>query len=138
MTMYRLRYPWLWLGLAWALVALVVAGSLLPPRVLRGLDSLVYDKAQHALAYGVVMVCFAGIYQGKSLRWIVPGLLAMGVGIEFLQLKYFHRDFDLKDMLANAVGVAAGLALAYFALAGWCARLETWWEARGADRSDGG
>ena len=41
----------------------------------------------------------------------VIGLLALGVGLEFLQALTPHRTFDPVDMVANALGVALGLAL---------------------------
>ncbi|MCJ7557383.1 MAG: VanZ family protein [Gammaproteobacteria bacterium] len=138
MTMYRLQFPRLWLGLGWALVMLVVVGSLLPGKMLESVDFLLSDKIQHALAYATVMVWFAGIYQASSYRWMVPGLLVMGIGLEYLQLKYFHRHFDLRDMLANGVGVVTGLVLARFGLGGWCARLENWWRGRRSADSGGG
>lgn len=140
MTMYRMQYPRLWLGLGWALVALVVILSLLPGKTLHDFDFLVSDKVQHALAYATVMVWFAGIYQRSSYRWIVPGLVVMGVAIEFLQQKYFHRHFEVRDMLANTAGVLAGLVIGRYVLGGWCARVEQLFLGRhvAGDDSDGG
>lgn len=140
MTMYRLQYPKLWLGLGWGLVALVVILSLLPGKILHDIDFLVSDKIQHALAYATVMIWFAGIYRSSSYRWIVPGLVLMGIGLEFLQLKYFHRQFEVRDMLANTAGVAAGLVLARYVFGGWCGRVEQMVSGRKAagDDSDGG
>jgi len=140
MTMYRMQYPRLWLGLGWGLVALVVILSLVPGRTFHDMDFLVSDKIQHAFAYATVMVWFAGIYQRSSYRWIVPGLVMMGIAIEFLQQRYFHRQFELRDMLANTAGVVVGLILARFIFSGWCARLEQLVLGRGVtgDDSNGG
>ena len=140
MTMYRMQYPKLWLGLGWGLVALVVILSLLPGKTLHDIDFLVPDKIQHAFAYATVMVWFAGIYQRSSYRWIVPGLVVMGIAIEFLQQRYFHRHFEVRDMLANTAGVITGLILARYIFSGWCGRLEQWVLGRGTagDEPDGG
>ena len=140
MTMYRMQYPRLWLGLGWGLVGLVVILSLLPGKTFHDIDFLVSDKIQHAFAYATVMIWFAGIYRSSSYRWIVPGLVIMGIALEFLQLKYFHRQFEVRDMLANTVGVVAGLVLARYVFGGWCARVEQLLIGRGAagDDSNGG
>lgn len=139
MTMYRMQYPKLWLGLGWGLVALVVILSLLPGKTLHDFNFLVSDKIQHAFAYATVMIWFAGIYRSSSYRWIVPGLVLMGIGLEFLQLKYFHRQFEVRDMVANTAGVLAGLVLARYVFSGWCARVEQLVMGRGAgDDSNGG
>jgi hypothetical protein len=136
MTMYRLKFPRLWLALGWALVGLVVVGSLLPGKMLDDVDFLLSDKIQHALAYATITIWFAGIYQASSYRWLIPGLLLMGVGLEYLQLQYFHRHFDTRDMLANGAGVISGLVLVRMGLGGWCAGLENWWLQSRATDSD--
>lgn len=133
-----MQFPRLWLGLGWALVVLVVVGSLLPGEMLEDVDFLLSDKIQHALAYATITVWFAGIYQASSYRLLVPGLLVLGIGLEYLQLQYFHRHFDPRDMLANGAGIISGLLLAHIGLGGWCARLENWWQASRASNSNGG
>jgi VanZ family protein len=140
MTMYRMQYPRLWLGLGWGLVGLVVILSLLPGKTLHDFNFLVSDKIQHAFAYATVMIWFAGIYRSSSYRWIVPGLVIMGITLEFLQQRYFHRHFEVRDMLANTAGVITGLILARYVFGGWCARVERRLMGRGAagDDSDGG
>jgi VanZ family protein len=138
MTMYRLLYPRFWLGLGWAMVALVVVGSLVPGKMLAPLDYFLYDKVQHALAYATLMVCFAGIYRPRTYVLIAVALLGMGIGLEVLQLKYFSRDFDVRDMVANGIGIVLGLILARWLLEGWCVRLETLWLARSSAGSGEG
>lgn len=129
MTRYPLQFPRLWLAMAWALVAVVVVASLIPGQALKH-ELFRYDKLLHTLAYGSVMVGFAGIYRPSAYRWIAPALLLLGIGLEFAQGHFGHRSYDLKDMFANAAGVLIGLLLARFVLGGWCARMEHWWLAR--------
>jgi len=69
------------------------------------------DKIGHFLAYALLMFWFARLYPanhvrlGYALLWI-----AYGVGLEFAQQATGYRTFDLADMAANALGVAAGAA----------------------------
>jgi hypothetical protein len=71
---------------------------------------LVWDKAQHALAYACLMVWFRLAF---AKRWRWPAfLLGLGIGLEFLQGLGGARTLDPSDMIANAVGVGLGLMLA--------------------------
>ena len=59
------------------------------------------------------MFWFAFLYRRTPTRlWYALGFIAMGVAIEFIQ-PYTGRDFEIADMLADALGVALG----------WCAAL---------------
>ncbi|MDF3011470.1 MAG: hypothetical protein K0S03_2266 [Burkholderiales bacterium] len=55
------------------------------------------------------MFWFCQIYASQEMR-LFHGIafLAMGVGLEVLQGLSGLRQYDAMDMLANAVGVAAG------------------------------
>jgi hypothetical protein len=39
------------------------------------------------------------------------------------------RTFSVFDVLANCLGVVAGLVLAWLGIGGWCLRLERFWFA---------
>jgi hypothetical protein len=122
--MLPLRFRSIWLACGVALVLAVIVGSLEP-----GAPSLVpgHDKIQHALAYAVLMTWFAGILEHR--RHIPAGLalIAMGIGIEYLQgLPAIGRDREWLDALANSAGVAIGLGLAWAGLAGWSQHVESW------------
>jgi hypothetical protein len=117
-----LRFPTLWAALAWLMTASVVAGSLLPGHFVAGIS--VRDKVQHAGAYLVLMVCFAGIYRRDLYPVVAVVLVALGLGLDLLQLLMETRSFDWYDVGANCVGVLAGLALSWALLGGWCQRLE--------------
>jgi VanZ family protein len=75
-------------------------------------SGLPWDKANHALAF-VVLTTLAGRgWPALSRTMLVLIMLAAGVGIELIQgLPQVGRDADVWDVAADAVGIAAGLAL---------------------------
>jgi hypothetical protein len=104
--MSPLRFVWLLIG--WGMVLLVVYFSLTPQ--LPPLGVQLWDKANHAAAYCLLMLWFA------QLRWrrlpLALGLLALGGGLELAQGLTGHRQASGLDLLANAIGIAAGWLLA--------------------------
>lgn len=100
----------------------VVVGSLIPGQVVETVS--ISDKVLHAGAYFVLMVCFAGFYARDSYPVIAVVLVALGLGLDVLQLLTETRAFDWYDVAANGAGVAAGVALSWLQLGGWCQRLE--------------
>lgn len=101
--MSRLRRIWLTLGAGW--VAMIVYLSLTPqpPEPMHFANA---DKLEHALAYSFLTLWFCQVYQQRLSRIIVAGLLiALGIGIEYLQRMTTYRFFDYADMLANGTGV---------------------------------
>jgi len=71
------------------------------------------DKLGHFAAYGLLMSVFCLIHdQWRRRLGYAAGFIAMGIALEFLQRMTDYRTFDPLDMLANAVGVLGGLALA--------------------------
>lgn len=125
--MRALRHRRLWLGLWLAAVLVVAAVSLLPPPPLPAAPGA--DKLGHFLAYFGLMAFAVQMFAGRAaLGSIALALAALGLGLEFAQgALTTTRMFDLRDALANAAGVAAGLALAATSAASWLLR----WEARG-------
>lgn len=85
----------------------------------------VSDKLQHLFAYTVLIVWFGGVFKRKALWLVLLGLLAMGVGLEFLQQMGGHRTFDEKDMIANGLGLVLGKKLCKMGLGGWCRHIES-------------
>ncbi len=45
-------------------------------------------------------------------RGLRAGAIALGIGLEYLQLWSGWRDFEIGDMVADAVGVVCGLVAA--------------------------
>ena len=94
----------------WAFALAIVWGSLTPspPRI----DVAHIDKVEHLLAYGALMFWFGMLYRGWRARLAYAALwIALGVGLEFAQRATGYRDFEVADMVADAVGVMLGLAL---------------------------
>lgn len=71
----------------------------------------IWDKAEHALAWAVLAGCGLVLFPRQPGR-IAAFALAFGVLVELLQGNLpFGRDMDWMDFAADAVGVAASLAL---------------------------
>lgn len=84
----------------------------------------VSDKLLHASSYFLLMVWFAGFCRRKLYLTIAIGLLALGIGLDALQLLTDTRSFDWYDVAMNSFGVVAGFALSLLLLGGWCQRVE--------------
>jgi VanZ family protein len=95
----------------WAMVAAIVALTLLPPPP--GLELGEKDKLAHLLAYGVLMFWFGQVYPRRQTRSLYAvGLVAMGVGLEHIQGLLGYRTYDVLDMYANSLGVVLGWFMA--------------------------
>lgn len=73
----------------------------------------IWDKANHFLAFFVLSFLldfsFPERHWTDVLKWLV--LLAYGIGIEDVQHWLGTRDFDVHDMLADAIGIAGYLVV---------------------------
>lgn len=122
--MLDLRFPWLWMGFGWLLVAGVCFGSLLPAS---NVEFVLNDKLIHFVSYFVLTVWFSGLY--SKLAWyilITAIVIALGAALDVAQSATATRYFDFFDVLANAGGALFGFVLSVFLLGGWCARVERW------------
>lgn len=107
-----LRYRTGWLIGAWSLVGVVAYLSLMPNPP-TPFEFRMFDKVEHGIAYAAMSWWFCQIYQSaRSRLWVCVALLAYGVLIEILQGMTGYRYFEYADMLADGVGVVAGLLLA--------------------------
>lgn len=89
----------------------VIWVSVLPADALVGPD--LWDKLEHALAYGVLAFLGRAAYGGpRHPRRLLVGLGALGVGLEIAQRYVPGRVGDPADAFANVVGVVVGLGLA--------------------------
>ncbi len=89
------------------LVLLVIYLSLTPR--LPPLTPTQGDKLEHILAYAALMSWFVNLYAEMTPRMRVgAGLIALGVGLEFVQRWTGYRTFEVADMAANAFGVTVG------------------------------
>jgi VanZ family protein len=75
-------------------------------------SGLPWDKANHAAAFLVLTLLAGRGWPALSRVAVVLAMLAAGVGIELVQgLPWIGRHAETWDVLADAVGVAAGLGL---------------------------
>jgi len=109
-TPIPLRYPRPWRGIALLLLAAVAVLSLVPSPP-RPPAILAWDKSQHALAYMAL-----GWWWGQCWPWarwrVALALVLFGALLEGLQSFSPVRQAEWLDMLANTLGVAAGIGLA--------------------------
>jgi VanZ family protein len=91
----------------WLATATVALLSLLPAAYLQSGLFNWWDKAQHALAFAVLSLVGLLAYPTRSGR-VIAGLLVFGAGIEVAQAATGWRIGELTDLLADAVGLAAG------------------------------
>lgn len=105
--------PWLWLGLWWLAVLVVIVFSLTPPPPIELPRN--GDKVEHLLAYAVLAAAAVQVFRRGRPLWIAGiGLVMMGIALEFAQgALTTTRMADPFDALANALGVALGLSTAF-------------------------
>jgi len=120
----ELNWFWVWLILGWLMIVAIILLSLVSIST-PALFSY-QDKAFHVLAYFLLMGWFAQLYpRPRHLLWLIL-LVALGVGLEFVQGATRHRTFEYLDMAANSLGVA----IAWLLAATPFARLLVWFERR--------
>ncbi len=115
-----LKFPRLWLGLGWTLIAFVVVSCLLPAPVIEPVAELLWDKAEHALAFFGMTLWFCGLY--RPARWprLALAFVALGILIELAQGAFTTtRAMDARDAFADTVGVGAALLIAWAGLKEW-------------------
>ena len=104
----RLRHAAFWLCVAAVLVlALLPATAPLP--------STGWDKANHALAFGVMALLGRWAYR-RSTAALVLGLFAYGGLIEALQALTPDRSSEWGDWLADCIGMALAWTLMWLGL----------------------
>lgn len=91
------------LGATWVAIVIYLSLAPHPPEPMQFSNA---DKLEHALAYSFLMLWYCQTYQQRWPRILVAGLLvALGIGLEYLQGMTTYRFFDYADMLANSAGV---------------------------------
>lgn len=124
--MLNFKYRTLWLAMGWLLVSLVVYISLVPQPP-AALEFDYGDKLGHLLAYGMLMIWFCQIYWKPGSRILIAlALVAMGVGMEFLQGLSGYRYFEYGDMLANGLGVLFGWLAALTSAGRLLVKIDQW------------
>jgi VanZ family protein len=117
-----LRHPLAW-SLLWALAVIVVAVvSVLPAPDLP--DAPGSDKLHHFLAYALLAASAVQLFARRALPAAGSALVLLGIALEQAQSMTASRMADPLDALANAAGVAAGLATAFTPLERLLLRLD--------------
>lgn len=127
--MVPLRYPYLWLIGGLLVMGLILAISVAPAGGLLAIQ-IVSDKTSHFLAFCSLMLWFSGVFEARNAIWVGLGLLAFGVLIEVVQSLLPYRMAETRDVLADALGIVAGWALAHAGLRGWTRWVEAWLPGR--------
>jgi VanZ family protein len=117
------KYRTLWTIAGWLLVAAIIWLSVTPsppdPHIEHG------DKLEHVLAYCALMFWFCQLHTAHRTRLAYAiGFAALGVVLEFVQGALDYRTYDEFDMIANAIGVLAGWAVAHVIGAWLSARIQ--------------
>lgn len=104
---HAFKHPAVWISFGWILVIAIVYLSVnrhgLP------LPGRFGDKYGHIAAYAAVMFWFVQIYEGWRSRLLIAcALVALGIGLEFVQAGLGYRTFERGDMLADIAGVILG------------------------------
>ena len=118
--------PLLWACLWILALAAVVVASLLPGSDLPQWQ--VSDKTEHFLAYGLLSAGAVQLFsRRRSLVVVCVLLILLGVLLEFLQgAMGLGRTQDMRDALANGLGVLLGLATIFTPLRDALLRLDGW------------
>ena len=118
-----LRYRRLWFCAGVAIAIAVAVLSLMPGRHVP--DVNVSDKIKHFAAFTMLAFWFGSILVRRDLPWIVLALLAFGGAIELAQEAMpWGRRAEWSDVVADGIGILAGLVLAFTPLGRWALWLE--------------
>jgi len=115
-----LKFPRLWLTIGWLMIVFVVVSCMLPAPVIEPIAGLLWDKAEHALAFFGMTLWFCGLY--RPARWprLALAFVALGILIELAQGAFTTtRAMDARDAFADTVGVGAALLIAWAGLKEW-------------------
>ena len=134
--MLELKYARAWRVMSFLLLLGVLGATLMPAvwfwsdrvQLAHWFGSI--DKWAHFLAFFALALWFAGLYQRQRYWRVALGLLAFGVLIELCQRAVGYRSAESLDVLADALGIVAGLAVAWLGVGGWSLRFEAWWMSR--------
>ena len=92
--------------LLWFMILAVLVVSLLPGSALPSKTALIWDKAQHAIAFAMLYGIGIKAYPDR-VRDVALGLLLLGGLIEVAQAATPWRQADIQDWFADAVGIGA-------------------------------
>lgn len=128
--MLPLRYAGRWriAGIAVLIVVLIAA---LSPAIwfmpdMREAGFFLSDKWLHGIIFAFLTVWFSGQFARRAYWRLALGMLAFGGLIEVCQHFLEYRRAETLDLLADVIGIVAGLAIAFAGAGGWSLRVENW------------
>lgn len=122
-TVSELRLARLWWAIGWGMVLFIALSCLEPARYV--LEVHLWDKAEHALAFFGMSVWFGGLVRRSRYPLVGLAMLLFGGGIELAQgLMGLGRDADIRDFVADSVGISVALTLLYLGLGAWARWVE--------------
>jgi len=98
------------LRLAGAVVLLVLMGLLLSPGGTLDTEQLIWDKAAHFIAFGLILWSLGVLFRRLPRTWAALLAIALGAAVEVAQ-GFIGRDRSWGDLLADALGVATALLI---------------------------
>lgn len=128
--MLPLRYARRWQLAGFVILIAVLVAALSPGLPDFRNAALLADKWFHALTFALLTVWFSGQYAPRAYWRLAVGMLAFGGLIEICQQMLAYRSAEALDLLADGIGVAAGLVVAMLGAGGWSLRLEDWLYSR--------
>jgi VanZ family protein len=93
-----------------AVVLLVLIALLLSPGGTIDAERLIWDKAAHFIAFGLILWSFGVLFRRMLRAWAALLAVGLGAAVEVVQ-GYIGRDANWGDLLADTLGVATALLI---------------------------
>ena len=122
----KLRLSKLWWVLGIGLLGFVLAICLTPLK-LPPSQPMLNDKFWHVLTFIVLTVWFGGLLRDTGTRhslWLIAAMVSFGLLIEFLQSFTAYRSPEAADVVADVIGVLAGIVLLRLGFVHWARFIE--------------
>ena len=100
----------LFLRLIGAVVLVVAVALMLAPGGTIESEHLIWDKAAHFIAFGLILWSFGVLFRRLPRTWAALLAILLGAAVVVVQ-RYIGRDPSWGDLLAHALGVATALLL---------------------------
>lgn len=84
------------------------------------------DKWMHGFTFTALAIWYSGQYARRSYWWLATGLLVFGAFIEACQSMVTYRTAESGDLIADVLGITAGILIALSGIGGWSLRVEKW------------
>lgn len=98
------------LRLVAAAVLLVLMGLLLSPDGRIDSEPLIWDKAAHFVAFGLILWSFGVLFRRLPRTWAALLAIVLGAAVEVVQ-GFIGRDPSWGDLVADALGVVTALLI---------------------------